>query len=214
MKVFARLADRVAFEQACKQYEQDMEHWRRQVAHQAKLAADSLIAFLTFPERVWRDVEGLKMLADIIGTIDTVDQDEVLSQTEVGEEIEEDIPTVQATVASDTEMEVETIGPEEAEDDVLKQLVARKFEGARQRKVQLDGLRRLYLPQYCVLLHTIHRESGDPAAAIRVADIVADPSATLYEAFNKEELKDFLGRIRETSIEVLNHCSDPLGYTH
>lgn len=221
VKVFARLADRVAHEQACKQYEQDMEQWRRQVAQQAKIAADSLLAFLTFPERVWRDVAGLKMLADTIGAVgggggmvDDDDDADIVSHTEGGDEVEEDIPTVQATVASDTEMEVETIGLEEAEDDVLKQLVARKFEAARQRKVQLEGLRRLYLPQFCLLLHSIHHESGDPASALRVADIVADPSAALFEAFSKEELKDFLGRIRETSIEVLNHCCDPLGYTH
>ncbi|CAG2104167.1 unnamed protein product [Medioppia subpectinata] len=77
---------------------------------------------------------------------------------------------------------------------------------------QMEELRRQYIPQLVFIAHSIHKSTDNSVECLKLADLVADERKAIYKTFSKELLIDLLKKLRETSIEVLNECSDPLGY--
>ena len=80
------------------------------------------------------------------------------------------------------------------------------------RRHQMEQLRSQYIPQLVFIAHSIHKSVFDLAECMTLADIVADEHRAIYKTFSPELLNDFLKKLRETSIDILNETSDPLGY--
>ena len=213
-KNLARLADRVAFEQATKAYEQELAVWQTALTAQAAQTAERLLAFLRFPEGVWVTVEDLKMMAEMAeadahlaaaaaaaGASSSAPQH--INKDIIGEEEEEGegegvIPSTATTTSSAT----------------VAMLLEAKRRDWSVRAGQLDALRRIYVPQFIFLLLSVHQGSGDLVQAVAVADIVADERARLHATFTGEQMADLLAKLREASIAALDATAggDPLGY--
>ncbi|XP_043196075.1 nuclear pore complex protein Nup107-like [Amphibalanus amphitrite] len=84
--------------------------------------------------------------------------------------------------------------------------------GEPQRQRELAQLRRLYVPQTVCVLHTVLTESGRLPEAARLADLVAGDEYQLYKEFSQPELQNLLGKLRETSLRLLDQNLDALGY--
>ncbi|XP_054153738.1 nuclear pore complex protein Nup107-like [Oppia nitens] len=78
---------------------------------------------------------------------------------------------------------------------------------------QMEELRKQYIPQLVFIAHSIHKSSNNLSECLKLADLVADERKAIYKMFSKELLSDFLKKLRESSVEILNEISDPLGYT-
>ena len=89
----------------------------------------------------------------------------------------------------------------------------RKQQDWTLRAAQLDGLRRIYVPQFVFLLFSVYVNSGRLSECLRIADIVANEQSRLYSTFTNDQIVDLLNKLREISIEILNQSSDPLGYS-
>lgn len=229
------MADRVAYEQKVKQFEQQKSTWDSQIAQQATQTAERINNFLQFPECIWVDSEPSIGSAESDGAsiANSVPVELLPPRRSVFDDEQELDDTVAATVATDTVMDADdvdddvnsayppfrttTITPSYDDNEfghslVVKMLLERKQEEWNQRKHQLDALRRIYIPQFILLLHSVYFESGNYKECMNIANIVADEHKKLYSTFTTEQLQSLLHKLRETSILILDTCSDPLGY--
>ncbi|XP_028663120.2 nuclear pore complex protein Nup107 [Erpetoichthys calabaricus] len=85
-------------------------------------------------------------------------------------------------------------------------------EEDQERSHQMTLLRRLCLPAMCFLLHSVLHSTKHHQECLRLADIVSSEQHKLYQVFSKEELRRFLLKLRESSVELLDQGLDPLGY--
>lgn len=82
------------------------------------------------------------------------------------------------------------------------------------RLKQMDLLRKLCLPQIAMLLQTVLHDTEQYKQCIALADVIADDKYGLYLEFNKQELRDFLSKMRESSLQMLDQNLDPFGYAY
>lgn len=205
-----RLSDRVAYEQAVKQYEQELESWHQQIQNQATLTSEKMISFLRFPEGIWINVDDLSLMKNFGDT----DSDGCTSEattnpkmeTQIGQMIDDEV---------NSENEVNNINLViSAETNFMSKIqLERKQQDWTLRAAQLDGLRRIYVPQFVFLLFSVYVNSGRLSECLRIADIVANEQSRLYSTFTNDQIVDLLNKLREISIEILNQSSDPLGYS-
>ncbi|XP_023174045.1 nuclear pore complex protein Nup107 [Drosophila hydei] len=80
------------------------------------------------------------------------------------------------------------------------------------RILQMEKLRSICLPEIVLLLHDVLAKSGDYAGCIRLADEIADERRQLYKVYTKHKLAELLGKIADTSLQLLNNKLDPWGY--
>ncbi|XP_041935960.1 nuclear pore complex protein Nup107 isoform X2 [Alosa sapidissima] len=81
-----------------------------------------------------------------------------------------------------------------------------------ERAHQMSVLRKLSLPMMAFLLQTVLQKTQRHQENLRLADIIASEQHRLYEVFSKDELHNFLQRLRESSLLLLDKGLDPLGY--
>lgn len=96
----------------------------------------------------------------------------------------------------------DTINPPLDEDKIL----------LTNRLEQLNGIRKLCIPQMVLLLHNILHSSGKYKDAIQVIDDLVSESCQLYEVYSKHQLTEIIGKIAESSLAALNEKMDPWGY--
>lgn len=88
-------------------------------------------------------------------------------------------------------------------------------EDRDERTKQLDTLRRLCIPEVCILILKI-LQSGDDVEqhkeAVKLCDLIADDNRALYEVFTKNKLFEILDRIKESSLLLLEKGRDIFGY--
>ncbi|ALC39773.1 Nup107 [Drosophila busckii] len=80
------------------------------------------------------------------------------------------------------------------------------------RKLQMEKLRSICLPEMALLLHEVMMKSGDYASCVRLADEIADERRQLYKVYTKHNIAELLSKIAESSLELLNTKVDPWGY--
>ena len=61
-------------------------------------------------------------------------------------------------------------------------------------------LRKLCIPEFVILLHTVLHTIGQFKEAMTLADLVADETHGLYECFHKENMRMFLGKIKQSAV--------------
>lgn len=81
------------------------------------------------------------------------------------------------------------------------------------RLEQLNGLRKLYIPQLVLHLHNILHCAGEYKAAVGLADELVSEQCQLYSVYSKHELTEILGKISESSLALINVKMDPWGYS-
>lgn len=80
------------------------------------------------------------------------------------------------------------------------------------RQEQLNGLRKLCIPQIVLLLHNVLHSAGDYKAAVGIADELASENCQLYSVYSKHQLAEIIGKISESSLALMNEKMDPWGY--
>ena len=82
------------------------------------------------------------------------------------------------------------------------------------RSRQLTLLRAQCIPSLVFMLHRVLYDTEDYAAAIQVADLVADPHYDLCSSFTPQELQHLLRLVRLSTLRVVETepSKDPLGY--
>lgn len=220
-KQMNRLADRVAFEQAVKQYEQEMEVWQQQINTQAGLTSEKLLAYLDFPGGIWVNSDDFSLLdEELLGDGSDVDVHSNLESVSLATprlvtEIEEAIDQDEEDVSINSDIEIQSVDLRRNGEGnmVFKLQRERKQKEWTARAVQQNALRRIYVPQFVFLLYSVYADSGNLTECVRIADIVADENRSLHSTFTNEQIVDLLNKIREASITILNQgLPDPLGY--
>ena len=85
-------------------------------------------------------------------------------------------------------------------------------EPRESRARQLSLLRQLCIPFLTFLLQSVLSSANQYKQCLQLADIIASPKTALYEVFRKDELRKLLSLLRQSSIQILENQSDPLGY--
>lgn len=85
-------------------------------------------------------------------------------------------------------------------------------EPDKNRQQQMALLRQLVLPSLSFLLHKILHTSQQYAECLQLADCISSEQHKLYKVFRKDELRQLLKLIRESSLAVLDQNKDTLGY--
>lgn len=174
--------------------------WTSEVGHHSEITSEKLLEFLQFPEGIWRDIDNLDLMTQLAADGET--EPEVESS---GQEEEAD---------SNLSIEVEpSVQLDEPSEVFQLQQERKQQEWTGCRVGQLDGLRRIYVPQAVLLLHSVFHDSGRAKECLQIADIVADEQRKLHACFTRDQMAELLLKLRESSIEILENGSDPLGYT-
>jgi len=221
-----RLNERILYEQAIKQYEQEMAIYRQHVQTQAEKTADKFKAFLSFPEGIWANALDLEMdefgnaidlqsnadRASSIGAEATAVPTAPL-ETDIEEVIDDDDDDDGVdSINSDIEIVSTDLRGGADHNPVLKMQRERKEQDWQQRMIQLDALRRIYVPQFVSLLFSVYADSNNLQECMRIADIVADERHRLHTTYTQEQIVNLLNKLREISIQILTEVPDPLGY--
>jgi hypothetical protein len=87
-----------------------------------------------------------------------------------------------------------------------------KKMSAQLRVAQLNELRKFYLPNICFVLIDMLNKMSHHKELLRLADLVASEHYKLYVLFEKKQMRSFLNKITNSSINLLDSNSDYLGY--
>jgi len=79
------------------------------------------------------------------------------------------------------------------------------------RARQLVLLRQLCLPACAMLLYQVLHTTNNHKACLQIADCIASEQYQLYKVFSQDELRIFLEKVRESSVDVPDSGLDPLG---
>lgn len=80
------------------------------------------------------------------------------------------------------------------------------------RKQQLKALQKIYLPNICFVLLDMLSKMNLDKELIKITDLIASNMYKLNELFGNEQLKCFLNKIAESSINLVDSNSDNFGY--
>merc|ERR1712013_217424 len=77
------------------------------------------------------------------------------------------------------------------------------------RMEQMSELRRSLLPRMVTLLHSLLHSTGQYSKCVALADLVVGEQHGIYLSFTKQQVKELLGKIRESSLAVMEQGKDP-----
>lgn len=81
------------------------------------------------------------------------------------------------------------------------------------RKIQMDNLRKLHIPDLVALLHKILTLAEEHRECLKLCDIIANEQNQIYQIFSKHKLSEFLAKLAETSLALMNEKLDPFGFS-
>jgi len=66
-------------------------------------------------------------------------------------------------------------------------------------------LRKVCIPEFVLLLHTVLHTTGKFREAMSLADVVAEETFALYECFHRDNMRNFLNKIKQSAVCQLDH---------
>lgn len=81
------------------------------------------------------------------------------------------------------------------------------------RNIQLDNLRKIYIPEIILLLHNVLHLSGEYRECIAIANEIVDENRQIYTSIMKHKMAEILDKIAESSLALMNEKNDPWGYS-
>lgn len=94
-----------------------------------------------------------------------------------------------------------------------KQMDEEEADVCQHRQQQLDGLRKLCIPEVVLLLHNMLHSVGNYKQCVRLADELASENRQLYKVYAKHQLVEIIAKISESSMALMNSKLDPWGYS-
>lgn len=80
------------------------------------------------------------------------------------------------------------------------------------RKIQMENLRRIHIPDTTLLLHKILTLAEEHQECIKLCDEIAAEQNELIGVFSKHKMSEFLGKVAESSLILMNQNFDSFGY--
>jgi nuclear pore complex protein Nup107 len=80
------------------------------------------------------------------------------------------------------------------------------------RKIQMENLRKLHIPDIVLLLHKVLTLAEDHQECIRLCDELAAEQNQLYSVFSKHKMSELLAKIADSSLALMNQKLDSFGY--
>lgn len=81
------------------------------------------------------------------------------------------------------------------------------------RRVQLENLRKLCIPEIVLLLQHILHATGNYKECVRLSDLLVSESRQLYAVYTKQKFGELIGKLAESSLALMNEKMDPWGYS-
>lgn len=81
------------------------------------------------------------------------------------------------------------------------------------RKFQMENLRKLHIPEVVSLLHKMLTLAEEHHDCLKLCDELAAEQNQLYTVFSKHKLAEFIAKIAESSLSLMNRKFDPFGYS-
>jgi len=81
-----------------------------------------------------------------------------------------------------------------------------------ERRRELVSLRKQLLPQTVSLLHSLLHNTGQHKECLALADLVASDKYQLFTAYDKQQLRDLLKKLRESSLAAMEKDCDAWGH--
>lgn len=82
----------------------------------------------------------------------------------------------------------------------------------KRRKIQMEELRKFYLPNMCFILLDMMTKMNLNKDLIRLSELIACETYNLYSLFDNQQLKILLNKIADSSIILLDSNKDYLGF--
>ncbi|XP_063702515.1 nuclear pore complex protein Nup107 [Culicoides brevitarsis] len=98
------------------------------------------------------------------------------------------------------------------EDPVPEEIAVKEPGIWELRETQMQNLRKIVIPEVIMLLYKILSLAGNHQDCIKLADDIANEERMLYKVYSKQKLSEFLMKIAETSLTLMNEQKDPWGY--
>jgi hypothetical protein len=176
-------AERMAHDYQMKQYEDLSNRWYAKALLYSEKVRAKLFTVLKFPMGGW-----MTDMEDETASDDLIDED---NEDETNNEMDdEDVDMGRGGVRSTKLTLVD----------------------AQARSAQLLGIRKFYVPSICFVLVDMLGKMNLNKELIRLSDIVAAEDYRLYEMFEKAQLRSFLNKVANASINLLDSNLDYLGY--
>ncbi|KAF6774993.1 hypothetical protein AHF37_05969 [Paragonimus kellicotti] len=204
--------ERLQAEESRKTYEARLERWRHVVRQDTEVAAEKLLALLTYPSPGW--------LVDVNTSSgkDTVCSPQ--NQTGSGEEFvselgdydneedEEDRGLGQPVCSGDAAGQSTSFWAAPPNDCNVDDL----GDDPSSRRLQMQVLRESCLTDTVFLLVDLYRTAGMHQQCTELANYVAAKEHELFKLFSKVQLRQLFDRINESLEQLVATVGDPLGY--
>jgi nuclear pore complex protein Nup107 len=80
------------------------------------------------------------------------------------------------------------------------------------RKIQMENLRKLHIPDIVALLHNMLTLAEEYKECMQLCDELASEQNQLYNVFSKHKMSEFLAKIAESSLALVNEKYDSFGF--
>ncbi|VDN99304.1 unnamed protein product [Rodentolepis nana] len=198
---FISLAERVAVEEAQKNYQDRLDCW----SHEAELYTTSLVkqleSLLSYESPGW-------LVDAAIFNINITESDVTYDATGM-------FNTSTMHRVGDNEYEANAEVVEHGEDDCEGGEgpgIAGLGDSPHARKLQMNILRETCLRETVFTLVNVLKMTNRHAECVRLADLVADPKYEIFKLFCDYHMKDFMEQLQESMIILQKECGDALGY--
>ncbi|KAG5673126.1 hypothetical protein PVAND_003200 [Polypedilum vanderplanki] len=81
------------------------------------------------------------------------------------------------------------------------------------RKVQMDNLRKLHIPDIALLLHKILTLAEEHRECMKLSIELAAEQNQLFDVFSKHKMSELLSKMAESSLALMNENMDPFGFS-
>lgn len=189
----------MAYDYQLKQYEDLSSRWYSKALLYSEKVKAKFFAVLKFPFGGW--MCGIKNCTDVADMIDDDDDDEQVMSDENNENY----------ISDDGEESDQIMNSDEVYES-KRERKAKATALKKSKEKELNGLRKIYLPNICFILLDMFHKMNLNKELIRLSDLVASENYKLYSLFDANQLKCFINKIADASISLLDSNSDYLGY--
>ncbi|KAH8878456.1 Nuclear pore complex protein Nup107 [Schistosoma japonicum] len=189
------LAQRLVIEESKKEYLARLERWRHDTRLDTEVAAEKLLALLTYPHPGW--------LVDVVEQSKPNHSDELTTQITVDNPMNE---------CHNINYPNEVDGNHKTSVDMEEDLFNRLGESPASRQLQMNVLRETCISETVFLIVRLYQTAGLHQKCIELSNLIVDHERGLFKLFSGPQLHNLLHHISESIQYLIDNEEDPLGY--
>ncbi|KER32028.1 hypothetical protein T265_01809 [Opisthorchis viverrini] len=193
------LTERVQAEESKRAYEDRLERWRHELQLDTEVAAEKLLALLTYPAPGWLVDLPSKSEDDV----PVIREDNITNSLHRdGKEIEQPNEAGDARSPSD-------YWSAQSPCQIMEGLSG----SPESRRMQMNVLRECRLPDSMFLLVQLYQTVGMHQKCVELSNLIASEKYGLYKLFSDVRLRMFLGHVNDSIEHLVASTGDPAGYS-